>query len=150
MWYDDHMSDDYLTPSPRRIAGNGSAGAEPIARRKLSREVLDRLLSRIRAGEFPAGTWLPSERELMQAYGVGRPAVREALQSLERMGLLAIVHGEGARAELLTQIEGRGSRIEDRGSRIEDRGSGAMRSRFLNDPRSSIFDLRFSPTSAAP
>jgi DNA-binding FadR family transcriptional regulator len=96
------MSDDYLTPSPKPPRGNGTSSGEPIARRKLYREVLDRLLSRIRAGEFPAGTWLPSERELMQTYGVGRPAVREALQSLERMGLLAIVHGEGARVLPLT------------------------------------------------
>ncbi len=72
------------------------AGA-PIARRKLSHEVLDRLLGRIRAGDFPVGALLPSERELMQIYGVGRPAVREALQTLERMRLVAIVHGEGAR-----------------------------------------------------
>ncbi|WP_249931225.1 transcriptional regulator NanR [Ramlibacter sp. 2FC] len=70
---------------------------ERISRRKLSHEVLDRLLARIRAGEFPVGAWLPSERDLMHGFGVGRPAVREALQSLERMGLVAIVHGEGAR-----------------------------------------------------
>ena len=69
----------------------------PIARRKLSHEVLDRLLPRIRSGEYPVGSLLPSERELMQSLGVGRPAVREALQALERMGLVAIVHGEGAR-----------------------------------------------------
>ena len=69
----------------------------PIARRKLSHEVLDRLLGRIRAGDFAVGSLLPSERELMQLYGVGRPAVREALQTLERMGLVAIVHGEGTR-----------------------------------------------------
>jgi DNA-binding FadR family transcriptional regulator len=69
----------------------------PIARRKLSHEVLDRLLANIRAGQFPVGALLPSERELMASFGVGRPAVREALQALERMGLVAIVHGEGAR-----------------------------------------------------
>jgi DNA-binding FadR family transcriptional regulator len=88
------MSDDYLTTaSPLRPRGNGA----PIARRKLYHEVVDRLLMRIRAGDFPPGAWLPSERELMQTYGVGRPAVREALQSLERKGMLTIVHGEGAR-----------------------------------------------------
>jgi DNA-binding FadR family transcriptional regulator len=97
------MSDDYPARTPKRRAnGNGAGGGEPIPRRKLYREVLDRLLPRIRTGEFPAGAWLPSERELMQTYGVGRPAVREALQSLERMGLLAIVHGEGARVLPLT------------------------------------------------
>lgn len=71
--------------------------AMPIARHKLGDEILDRLLVRIAAGEFPAGTYLPSERELMELFGVGRPSVREALQALERMGFVAILHGEGAR-----------------------------------------------------
>ena len=74
-----------------------AADLAPIARRKLSHEVLDRLLPRIRSGEFAVGALLPSERDLMAGLGVGRPAVREALQTLERMGLVAIVHGEGAR-----------------------------------------------------
>ena len=89
------MTDDYASQVPGRQPG--AAADPPIARRKLSHEVLDRLLPRIRSGEFPVGARLPSERELMQALGVGRPAVREALQTLERMGLVAIVHGEGAR-----------------------------------------------------
>ena len=73
------------------------AAPQPIQRRKLAHQVLGRLLSLIGAGDFPVNTLLPSERELMQLFGVGRPAVREALQSLERMGLISIVHGEGAR-----------------------------------------------------
>ena len=75
---------------------------EPIRRRKLSHEVLDRLLGRLRSGEFPVGSTLPSERELMEHFAVGRPAVREALQALERMGFIAIVHGEGARVQALS------------------------------------------------
>jgi DNA-binding FadR family transcriptional regulator len=71
--------------------------SEPIRRRKLSHEILDRLLARITQGELAAGDHLPSERDLMSQYGVGRPAVREALQALERMGFLAITHGERAR-----------------------------------------------------
>jgi GntR family transcriptional regulator, sialic acid-inducible nan operon repressor len=71
--------------------------SEPIRRRKLSHEVLDRLLARITQGELAAGDNLPSERDLMSQYGVGRPAVREAMQALERMGLIAITHGERAR-----------------------------------------------------
>ncbi|MFL5335595.1 MAG: transcriptional regulator NanR [Geminicoccaceae bacterium] len=71
--------------------------SEPIRRRKLSHEVLDRLLARITQGELAAGDNLPSERDLMGQYGVGRPAVREAMQALERMGLIAITHGERAR-----------------------------------------------------
>ncbi|SEL46462.1 transcriptional regulator, GntR family [Roseovarius azorensis] len=71
--------------------------AEPIRRRKLAHEVLDRMLERMREGEFPVGSTLPSERELMEFFSVGRPAVREALQAMERMGFIAIVHGEGAK-----------------------------------------------------
>ena len=70
---------------------------EPIPRRKLYQEVLDRLLARIDGGEVAPGDPLPSERELMEAYGVGRPAIREALQSLERSGIVTITHGGRAR-----------------------------------------------------
>lgn len=73
------------------------AAVEPIPRRKLYHEVVGRLLERIRVGEFPAGGHLPSERQLMEAYRVGRPAVREALLTLQRMGLIEISHGERAR-----------------------------------------------------
>jgi DNA-binding FadR family transcriptional regulator len=71
--------------------------SEPIRRRKLSHEVLDRLLARITRGELAAGEHLPSERDLMSQYQVGRPAVREAMQALERMGFITITHGERAR-----------------------------------------------------
>ena len=74
----------------------------PIQRRKLYQEVLDRLMARIEAGDFPPGTQLPSERELMDSYGVGRPAIREALQQLERSGIVTISHGERARVVLPT------------------------------------------------
>lgn len=76
--------------------------SEPIERRKLYQEVLDRLLARIRSGEIPAGEQLPSERELMDEYGVGRPAVREALQWLSRSGIVTIHHGERARVAVPT------------------------------------------------
>jgi DNA-binding FadR family transcriptional regulator len=73
-----------------------------IQRRKLYHEVLDRLLDRIRSGEIAPGDHLPSERDLMEAYGVGRPAIREALQSLARSGIVEIAHGERARVVVPT------------------------------------------------
>jgi DNA-binding FadR family transcriptional regulator len=76
--------------------------ADPIPRRKLHQEVLDRLVARIHAGEFVPGEQLPSERDLMETYGVGRPSIREALQQLERSGLVSISHGERARVLLPT------------------------------------------------
>lgn len=75
---------------------------EPIQRRKLYQEVLERLMARIHRGEFPPGSQLPSERDLMDQYAVGRPAVREALQAMERSGFVEIAHGERARVLELT------------------------------------------------
>ncbi|WP_299654179.1 transcriptional regulator NanR [uncultured Jannaschia sp.] len=74
----------------------------PIPRRKLADEVHSRLVARISAGEFGPGEHLPSERELMSMYGVGRPSVREALQGLERAGIVVISHGERARITVPT------------------------------------------------
>lgn len=70
--------------------------------RKVYQEVLERLMARIRSGEIPPNGQLPSERELMEAYGVGRPAVREALQELQRAGVVEIAHGERARVVVPT------------------------------------------------
>ncbi len=71
--------------------------ADKIIRRKLSDQVLDRLRQMLAAGELKPGDTLPSERALMERFGVGRPAVREALQSLHNSGLITISHGERSR-----------------------------------------------------
>src|SRR5689334_14383550 len=70
---------------------------QPIQRRKLSREILDRLIAAITAGDFPPGARLPSERVWMMQSTVDRPAIRKAMQELDRMGLVRIAHGERAR-----------------------------------------------------
>ena len=76
--------------------------SDPITRRKLSDEVFDRLERMISSGELTPGDDMPSERELMDRFKVGRPAIREAMQALERMGLVAISHGERAKVLELT------------------------------------------------
>ena len=68
-----------------------------MRRQKLSEEVRRQILDMIRSGTIAPGESLPSERELMERLGVGRPAIREAMQSLETIGLIEIRHGGRAR-----------------------------------------------------
>jgi GntR family transcriptional regulator, sialic acid-inducible nan operon repressor len=69
----------------------------PIRRRKIYEDVVAQLEALIHEGELQAGDPLPSERELMMQFGVGRPAIREALFALQRMGLVVVANGERPR-----------------------------------------------------
>lgn len=69
----------------------------PIARRKTYELVAERLLNQIRDRHLTPGDVLPTERELVQTYGVGRSSVREALRMLESQGLIES-RGDGALA----------------------------------------------------
>jgi DNA-binding FadR family transcriptional regulator len=102
---------------------------EAITRRKLSHEVLDRLLAGIEAGDYAPGSQLPSERELMTRFGVGRPAIREAMQTLQQMGIIRITHGERARVILPTP------------NAIIDQITGAMIQLLSSNPR-DLHDLK--------
>jgi DNA-binding FadR family transcriptional regulator len=68
-----------------------------IKQRKLSDEVVQHLERMIRDGELAEADRLPSERELMRQFGVGRPSIREALLHLSKMGLVEVRSGERAR-----------------------------------------------------
>jgi GntR family transcriptional repressor for pyruvate dehydrogenase complex len=68
----------------------------PIRPQKLYEQVVARLEARIIDRTYEAGDLLPSERDLMREYGVGRPAIREALAHLRNMGLVELRSGERA------------------------------------------------------
>jgi DNA-binding FadR family transcriptional regulator len=68
----------------------------PVKRRKVYEEVAQRLEDMMLSGALRPGDILPSERELMETFGVGRSAIREALFALQRMGLVSIRNGERA------------------------------------------------------
>lgn len=73
-----------------------------IVRMKLSDQVFGRLRELVASGELAAGDVMPSERTLMERFGVGRPAVREALQAMQSKGLITITHGGRSRVNALT------------------------------------------------
>ena len=68
-----------------------------IERKTLSEQVAEQLEADILDGRLGENDQLPSERELMEQFGVGRPAVREALFHLQQLGLIAINSGTRAR-----------------------------------------------------
>jgi DNA-binding FadR family transcriptional regulator len=80
------------------IPDDPTTGAiEPIVRQKLSDQVFDRLWAMSASGELSVGDAIPSERVLMERFGVGRPAVREAMQALAGKGIITISQGERSR-----------------------------------------------------
>lgn len=69
----------------------------PVERRRLYHEIAEQIEKSIRDGSLAPGSELPSERQLMESFAVGRPAVREAMLSLQQKGLISINNGERAR-----------------------------------------------------
>jgi DNA-binding FadR family transcriptional regulator len=68
----------------------------PVPRSKLAETVATQLLTEIRDKQLEPGTRLPSERELMRAFGVGRSSIREAINGLATLGAIEVRHGAGA------------------------------------------------------
>jgi DNA-binding GntR family transcriptional regulator len=58
-------------------------------------QIAARLRSQIAAGEYPAGSRVPSEHELAERHGVGRPTVRQATELLVREQVLERRRGSG-------------------------------------------------------
>lgn len=64
-----------------------------VRKESLSESVYRQLAGKILGGELPAGEPLPAERELSEALGVNRGAVREAIKRLQQAGLVAVRQG---------------------------------------------------------
>ncbi|ASC68554.1 GntR family transcriptional regulator [Achromobacter denitrificans] len=68
---------------------------QSVAVARLYRVIADQIAGRIRAGEFPRGGRLPSERELAEQLQVSRASIREALIALEIEGYVEVRVGTG-------------------------------------------------------
>ncbi|WP_198968834.1 GntR family transcriptional regulator [Xylophilus sp. ASV27] len=69
----------------------------PATEDPLYRRVGDDLLQRIQAGEFPVGSVMPRELDLARQLGVSRVTLRQALQILEKGGVVSRVRRVGTR-----------------------------------------------------
>jgi GntR family transcriptional repressor for pyruvate dehydrogenase complex len=63
---------------------------------QVSERIAQRILELITSDQLKPGERLPAERELARMLGVGRPALREAMKSLQARGHIQIRHGAGA------------------------------------------------------
>jgi GntR family transcriptional repressor for pyruvate dehydrogenase complex len=59
-------------------------------------KVVRAILAKIRSGQLPPGTRLPSQKALAAQLGVGRSSIREATNALALMGYIDIQQGRGS------------------------------------------------------
>lgn len=67
----------------------------PIQAGSVVDSVVSRLTSAIMSGELKPGMKIPTETELVQAFGVGRNTVREAVRMLVAYGILEVRRADG-------------------------------------------------------
>ena len=75
---------------------------EPLRTASLVDRAFEQLRSQILTGAIPAGSRLPTERELAETLHVNRQVVREALKRLEFLELVEVRHGQGAFVQALS------------------------------------------------
>ncbi|MDF2589410.1 MAG: regulatory protein GntR [Anaerocolumna sp.] len=68
---------------------------EQELQKKSYTKVIDYIKNQIRVGELSIGGKLPAERELSEMLGVSRNSVREAIRTLDNMGVISSQHGAG-------------------------------------------------------
>ncbi|MFI6167868.1 FadR/GntR family transcriptional regulator [Nocardia sp. NPDC051052] len=94
---------------------------QPVVKRSVSGDVFEQIAADVLSGELAPGATLPSERQLAEALGVSRPAVREALQRLAAAGLVAVRQGDattvldyrrGAGLEVLPRLLVQGGELD--------------------------------------
>jgi DNA-binding FadR family transcriptional regulator len=74
---------------------NEVTGIVRVARRSAAADVQAQLQALIESGRFKQHERLPSEVELARTFGVSRPVIREALMSLQALGLTSSQTGKG-------------------------------------------------------
>ncbi|EDY45433.1 FadR/GntR family transcriptional regulator [Streptomyces sp. SPB074] len=75
-------------------------------RSALSEQVIAALRAQIASGEWPVGTRIPTEPELVEQLGVARNTVREAVRALAHNGLLDIRQGSGTYVVATSELAG--------------------------------------------
>lgn len=88
----------------------------PPHNRRLAESVVEQLVAGVRRGEFPPGTRLPSERALVEMFGVSRTVIREALVYMQQAGIVHTRQGAGTFVAAGVGVPRRDSSDADDGS----------------------------------
>lgn len=72
----------------------------------LTTQVTEQLWAQISSGEWRVGSRIPTESELVEALGVGRNTVREAVRALMHVGVLERRQGSGTFVTARSQLTG--------------------------------------------
>lgn len=78
----------------------------PVGKPRVAEEIVQQLRGLILRGEYAAGDKLPPERRLAEELGVNRASLREAIKSLEHLGLVKTRQGDGTRVLDFMQTAG--------------------------------------------
>jgi len=102
-----------------------AASFDKVRRVRTFDDVLDQLREAILSGRIRPGERLPGERQLCEEFGVGRPTLREALRSLEAVGMIEVRPGKGGGSYAVTPSESTlgdalASLVSLRGASLED------------------------------
>lgn len=68
---------------------------QPVKNKKVYEQIIEQIQERIVEGELKIGDQLPSERDLAEQFGVSRTSIREAMRTLEVIGLVESRQGGG-------------------------------------------------------
>ena len=88
------------SPEVMDSAGAAEAAVQP---KTLHGRVAELLIRRIRQGEWPVGSSLPSEKTLAEEAQVGRHTLRHALKTLHERGFIELRQGTAAKVISCTQ-----------------------------------------------
>jgi DNA-binding FadR family transcriptional regulator len=97
---------------------------ETARRSPLVDQVIAQLRAQITSGEWPVGSRIPTEPELVERLGVARNTVREAVRALAHAGLLDIRQGAGTFVRATSEL------------------ATVMRRRFADVPLAEVVELR--------
>ncbi|GAU68487.1 putative GntR family transcriptional regulator [Streptomyces sp. NBRC 110611] len=100
-------------------------------RSALADQVIAQLRAQITSGEWPVGSRIPTEPELVEQLGVARNTVREAVRALAHNGLLDIRQGSGTYVVATSEL------------------AGVMHRRFADAETGHVAELRSALETAA-